>query len=49
MCCSAYHPDKRPSVMALDLPFLPLTDLDATQPAHEANCVQPHVRAEFAR
>lgn len=49
MFCAAYHPDKHPSVMVLDLPFLPLADLDATQAAHEAVYAHPQVRDEFSR
>ena len=49
MFCAAYHPDKHPSVMVLDLPFLPLPDLDATQAVHEAVYAHPQVREEFAQ
>jgi len=49
MFCAAYHPAKHPSVMVLDLPFLPLPDLDTTQAVHEAVYAHPKVQAEFAR
>ncbi|WP_372921793.1 TRAP transporter substrate-binding protein DctP [Roseovarius sp.] len=49
MFCAAYHPGKHPSVMVLDLPFLPLPNLDATQAVHEAVYAHPQVREEFAQ
>ncbi|MGY6411087.1 MAG: TRAP transporter substrate-binding protein DctP [Alkalilacustris sp.] len=49
MFCSSYHPGRHPSVMVLDLPFLPLTDLAVTQAVHEAVFAHPQVQAEFAQ
>ena len=49
MFCSSYHPGRHPSVMVLDLPFLPLTDLAVTQAVHEAVYAHPQVQEEFAQ
>lgn len=49
MFCAAYHPQKHPSIMVLDLPFLPIKDLDATQAVHEAVYGTEQVQEEFAR
>ena len=49
MFCSSYHPDKHPSVMVLDLPFLPLQDLETKKAVHEVVFAHPQVAGEFAR
>lgn len=49
MFCSSYHPAKHPSVMVLDLPFLPLPDLETTMAVHEAVFSHPQVAEEFAQ
>ncbi|MCC6008924.1 MAG: C4-dicarboxylate TRAP transporter substrate-binding protein [Rhodobacteraceae bacterium] len=49
MFCSSYHPAKHPSVMVLDLPFLPLPDLETTMAVHEAVFAHPQVAQEFAQ
>lgn len=49
MFCAAYHPQKHPSIMVLDLPFLPVADLNATQAVHEAVYATDQVKEEFAR
>jgi TRAP-type C4-dicarboxylate transport system substrate-binding protein len=46
--CPSYHPDKLPAMGVLDLPFLPLADLDAQTKAHEAVLAHPAILKEFA-
>jgi len=49
MFCAAYHPQKHPSMMVLDLPFLPIEDLDEAQKVHEEIYSNEQVASEFAR
>lgn len=49
MFCAGYHPQKHPSIMVLDLPFLPIKDLNATQAVHEAVYGTDQVKEEFAK
>jgi TRAP-type C4-dicarboxylate transport system substrate-binding protein len=45
--CSSYHPGKNPALTALDLPFLPLPNLDAVRAVQEAYFTQPVVIKEL--
>lgn len=47
--CSSYHPGKTPLMTALDLPFLPLPDLDVIVAVHEAFAAHPAMVQELAR
>jgi len=46
--CSSYHPEKTPAYGVLDLPFLPIADLDVQQQVHDAVHKHPAILAEFA-
>ncbi len=48
MVCPSYHPDKLPATGVLDLPFLPVKDLDAQTKIHEAVLAHPAIQKEFA-
>lgn len=45
--CTAYHPSRTPSAAALDLPFLPLDDLQTQRRVYDAHNSRPDVRAEL--
>ncbi len=47
--CASYHPGKNPAMNALDLPFLPMSTLEAMQSVHDAYYNHPVVREELAR
>lgn len=47
--CSSYHPGKNLGMTALDLPFLPLDDLDVTQTVAERFYQHPYIVAEMKR
>jgi TRAP-type C4-dicarboxylate transport system substrate-binding protein len=47
--CSARHPDKTPVLTALDLPFLPIPNLDIQQRVHERFYGHPEVQNELDR
>ena len=47
--CTAYHPAKTPGTWALDLPFLPLDDLETQRRVYEAIHMRPEIRNEFQR
>lgn len=49
MFCPLYHPSKTPAITGLDLPFLPVTDLEARVEVHEAYLHNPVVLEELAR
>jgi TRAP-type C4-dicarboxylate transport system substrate-binding protein len=49
MMCSSYHPDKHPGYTALDLPFLPLPDLDTVWAVHEAFHAHPYIVQELGK
>ncbi|MDA0226089.1 MAG: TRAP transporter substrate-binding protein DctP, partial [Proteobacteria bacterium] len=49
MFCSSYHPAKNPGLTGLDLPFLPLNNLDIGQTVYEAYYQHPFIRAEMAK
>ena len=46
--CASYHPEKLPVYSALDLPFLPIPDLDTQEKVHLAFHKNPLVVKEFA-
>jgi hypothetical protein len=46
--CASYHPEKLPVYSALDLPFLPIPDLDVQEKVHLAFHKNPLVVKEFA-
>ncbi len=46
--CSSYHPEKLPAFSALDLPFLPIPDLDTQERVHLAFYKHPAIVKEFA-
>jgi TRAP-type C4-dicarboxylate transport system substrate-binding protein len=46
--CASYHPEKLPVFSALDLPFLPIPDLDTQEKVHVAFYKHPLVVKEFA-
>jgi len=46
--CASYHPEKLPAFSALDLPFLPIADLDAQEKVHLAFYKHPVIAKEFA-
>lgn len=48
MVCPSYHPDKLPASGVLDLPFLPVKDLDAQARIHEAVLAHPAIQKEYA-
>lgn len=45
--CSSYHPEKTPAYGVLDLPFLPIADLDVQQQVHDAVHKHPIILNEF--
>ena len=49
MFCSSYHPGKNPGMTALDLPFLPLDNLDIAQGVYEVFYDHPFIQAEMKR
>ena len=49
MICSSYHPDKHPAYTGLDLPFLPLPDLETQWAVHEAYHKHPYILQELAK
>jgi TRAP-type C4-dicarboxylate transport system substrate-binding protein len=49
MMCSSYHPDKHPAYTALDLPFLPLPNLDTVWAVHEAFHAHPYIVQELGK
>ncbi|HYD06600.1 MAG TPA: TRAP transporter substrate-binding protein DctP [Reyranella sp.] len=46
--CASYHPEKLPAYSALDLPFLPIPDLDTQEKVHNAFHAHPAIVKEFA-
>jgi TRAP-type C4-dicarboxylate transport system substrate-binding protein len=46
--CASYHPEKLPAFSALDLPFLPIPDLDTQEKVHLAFYKHPAIVKEFA-
>lgn len=46
--CASYHPEKLPAFSALDLPFLPIPDLDTQEKVHLAFYKHPLIVKEFA-
>jgi TRAP-type C4-dicarboxylate transport system substrate-binding protein len=46
--CASYHPEKLPAFSALDLPFLPIPDLDTQEKVHVAFYKHPAIVKEFA-
>ena len=46
--CSSYYPEKLPAYGALDLPFLPLPDLDTQERVHDAFNKHPFILKELA-
>lgn len=49
MFCSSYHPGKNPGMTGLDLPFLPLDNLDIAQTVYEAYYQHPYIVKEMQR
>ena len=49
MFCSSYHPGKNPGMTALDLPFLPLANLDIAQAVGERFYQHPFIVAEMKK
>lgn len=49
LMCASYHPGKTPSLMVLDLPMLPVDNLDEKIAVHEAVFQHPRVKDELAR
>ena len=49
MFCSAYHPDKNPTLTGLDLPFLPFPNLRVQAKVHDAYYQNPAVVQDLAR
>jgi len=49
MFCSAYHPDKHPTLSGLDLPFLPFPNLRTQAKVHETYYAHPEVAKDLAR
>ena len=49
MFCSSYHPGKNPGMTALDLPFLPLANLDVAQAVAERFYQHPYIVAEMKK
>lgn len=49
MFCASYHPGKTPALTGLDLPLLPIPDLDTRQAVHEAYFRQPAIVEEMKR
>lgn len=47
--CSSYHPGKNPALTGLDLPFLPVDDIDALNEVHKAYYAHPVVQEELGR
>jgi TRAP-type C4-dicarboxylate transport system substrate-binding protein len=47
--CASYHPNKTPTVAALDLPFLPLGNLDIMERVHEKFFQHPAVVEDLKR
>ena len=46
--CSSYYPEKLPAYGALDLPFLPIGDLDVQEQVNEAFHKDPYILKELA-
>ena len=49
LMCASYHPGKNPSLMVLDLPMLPIDNMDAKIAVHEAVFQHPQVKQELAK
>jgi len=49
MFCASYHPGKNPGMTALDLPFLPLDNLDVAQAVYEKFYAHPYIVKEMAK
>ena len=49
MFCASYHPGKNPGMTALDLPFLPLENLDVAQAVYEKFYAHPFIVKEMAK
>jgi TRAP-type C4-dicarboxylate transport system substrate-binding protein len=49
MFCASYHPGKNPALMVLDLPFLPLDNLDIAQAVYEKVYQHPYIVAEMKK
>lgn len=47
--CSSYHPGKNIAMTVLDLPFLPLDNLDIAQTVYEAVYQHPYIQKEMQR
>ena len=47
--CSSYHPGKNPALTGLDLPFLPVDDIDALNEVHKAYYAHPVIQEEMDR
>jgi len=47
--CSSYHPDKHPAYTGLDLPFLPLPDLDTVWAVQDAYHAHPYIVQELGK
>ncbi len=47
--CSGYHPGKNPGMTVLDLPFLPMANLDASEKVAEAVFHHPFIVAEMKK
>lgn len=48
LVCPSYHPAKLPASGVLDLPFLPVANLDAQAKIHEAVLAHPAILKEYA-
>ncbi|RKT27702.1 TRAP-type C4-dicarboxylate transport system substrate-binding protein [Roseovarius halotolerans] len=49
LMCASYHPGKTPSLMVLDLPMLPIDNMDTKIAVHEAVFQHPQVKQELAK
>ena len=49
MFCNFYHPKKNPALMALTMPFLPMSDWDDNRRIRDAVYAHPAVKEELAR
>jgi len=49
MFCSSYHPGKNPGMTALDLPFLPLDNLNVAQVVYEKFYAHPYIVKEMEK
>jgi TRAP-type C4-dicarboxylate transport system substrate-binding protein len=49
MFCNFYHPKKNPALMALTMPFLPMSDWSDNRKIRDAVYVHPAVKEELAR